>query len=293
MDTIFYNPRRKYIMKLIRTLTVSGKLCLFALAIAIIFSPLFDSPFKSVSVAANETNKTTLYGYKIVNTFSHDPEAFTQGLFLEDGILYESTGLKGKSTVKKIDLKTGKVIKSRNMQDKFFGEGLTIVNDKIIQITWRSKTGFVYDKDSLEILRTFSYKTQGWGITYDGKYLILSDGSDILYFMDPKSFVIVGKLEVYDEKGKVSNLNELEYINGEIYANIWGKELIARIDPKTGHINSWIDLTGILTPEDRKGKEDVLNGIAYNSENNTLLVTGKFWPKIFEIEIIEKNQQKQ
>lgn len=281
-------------MKLIRTLSVSRKLCLFALTFAIIFSPWFDSHLKSVFVAvANETDKTPLYGYKVVNTFSHDPEAFTQGLFLEDGILYESTGLNGKSTVKKIDLKTGKVIKSRNMQDKFFGEGLTIVNDKIIQITWRSKTGFVYNKESLEILRTFSYKTQGWGITYDGKYLILSDGSDILYFMDPKSFVIVGKLEVYDKKGKVSNLNELEYINGEIYANIWGKDLIARINPKTGNVKSWIDLSGLLSETDKIGKEDVLNGIAYNPENNTLLVTGKFWPKIFEIEIIEKNKQKQ
>ncbi len=281
-------------MKLIRTLSAPRKLCLLALAFAIIFSPWFDSPFKSVFVAAaNETDKTTLYGYKIVNTFSHDPESFTQGLFLEDGILYESTGLNGKSAVKKIDLKTGKVIKSRNMQDKFFGEGLTIVNDKIIQITWRSKTGFVYDKDSLEILRTFSYKTQGWGITYDGKYLIISDGSEILYFMDPKSFVVVGKLEIYDDRGKVSKLNELEYIDGEIYANIWGKDLIARINPKTGYVNSWIDLTGILSKEDRKGKEDVLNGIAYNPENNTLLVTGKLWPKIFEIKVIEKNQEKQ
>ncbi|GJM15974.1 MAG: glutaminyl-peptide cyclotransferase [Thermodesulfobacteriota bacterium] len=280
-------------MKLIRALSVSRKLCLLALAFAIIFSPWFDSPFKSVFVAAaNEKDKATLYSYKVVNTFSHDPESFTQGLFLEDGILYESTGLNGKSAVKKIDLKTGKVIQSRNMQDKFFGEGLTIVNDKIFQITWRSKTGFVYDKDSLEILRTFSYKTQGWGITYDGKYLIISDGSEILYFMDPKSFVVVGKLEVYNDNGKVSKLNELEYIDGEIYANIWGKDLIARIDPKTGYVNSWIDLTGILSKEDRKGKEDVLNGIAYNPENNSLLVTGKLWPKIFEIKIIEKNQQK-
>jgi len=281
-------------MKLIRRLSVPRKLCLLAFAFAIIFSSWFDSPFKSVfGASANETDKTTLYGYKVVNTFSHDPESFTQGLFLEDGILYESTGLNGKSAVKKIDLKTGKVIKSRNMQDKFFGEGLTIVNDKIIQITWRSKTGFVYDKDSLEILRTFSYKAQGWGITSDDKYLILSDGSEILYFMDPKSFVVVGKLEIYDDKGKVSKLNELEYIDGEIYANIWGKDLIARINPKTGYVNSWIDLSGILSKEDRKGKEDVLNGIAYNPENNTLLVTGKFWPKIFEIEIIEKNQEKQ
>jgi len=241
------------------------------------------------SVNAQEKSSAPIYGYKIINSFPHNTESFTQGLFLEDGILYESTGLNGKSAVKKIDLKTGKVIKSRNMQDKFFGEGLTIVNDRIIQITWRSKTGFVYDKESLEILRTFSYKTQGWGITYDGKYLIISDGSDILYFMDPKSFVVVGKLEVYDDKGKVVKLNELEFIDGEIYANIWGKDVIARINPKTGYVNSWIDLSGILAKEDRKGEEDVLNGIAYNPENDTLLVTGKFWPKMFEIKVVPKN----
>jgi len=279
-------------MKLSKNLTGILKLPLLILGLGIILSNWdhLSGELYSPSAQAQDKSEIPVYGYKIINTFPHNTESFTQGLFLEDGILYESTGLNGKSSIKKLDLKTGKVLKSRNMQDKFFGEGMTIVDNKIYQLTWRTKTGFVYNKDSLEILRTFSYKTQGWGITYDGKYLILSDGSDVLYFMDPKSFVIVGKLEVYDEKGKVRNLNELEYIDGEIYANIWGKELIARIDPKTGYINSWIDLTGILPPEDRKGKEDVLNGIAYNPVNKTLLVTGKFWPKIFEIEIIAKNQ---
>lgn len=246
----------------------------------------------SLSAMAQDKNETPIYRYKIVNTFPHNIESFTQGLIMDDGVLYESTGLKGRSAIKVVDLETGKVIKSRNMQDKFFGEGMTIVGNKIYQLTWRSKTGFVYDKESLEILRTFSYKTQGWGITYDGKYLIISDGTDTLYLMDPKSFVVVGKLQVYDDNGKVGNLNELEYIDEMIYANIWGKDLIAIIDPKTGYVNSWIDLTGILAKKDRKGKEDVLNGIAYNSENDTLLVTGKFWPKIFEIEIIKNNQQK-
>lgn len=278
-------------MKLIRILYGPIKLSFLVFAFTIISSYWQD--FFSISIymkaVAQDTDNTTLYGYKVINTFPHDREAFTQGLFIQDGILYESTGLTGKSTVKKIDLKTGKVIKSRNMQDKFFGEGLTIVNDKIIQITWRSKTGFVYDKESLEILRTFSYKTQGWGITYDGKYLIISDGSNILYFLDPKSFVEVGKLEVYDSNGKVSKLNELEYINGEIFANVWGKDLIARINPETGYVNSWIDLSGILSKEDKKGKEDVLNGIAYDSESERLLVTGKLWPNIYEIELIPKN----
>jgi len=278
-------------MKQIKNLSELIKVSLLSLALVIIFISWQDSSILPVykNAVADEEDNTTLYTYKVVNTFPHNTESFTQGLYIEDGLLYESTGLNGKSAVKKIDLKTGEVIKSRDMQDKFFGEGLTIVDDKIYQITWRSKTGFVYNKESLDILRTFSYKTQGWGITYDGKNLIISDGSDILYFMDPKSFAIVGKLEVYNKSGKVSKLNELEYINGEIYANIWGKDLIARIDPKTGYVKSWIDLSGILSKEDRKGKEDVLNGIAYNPENNTLLVTGKFWPKLFEIKLVPKN----
>jgi len=278
-------------MKYIRSLSESRNLSFLAFAFAITLISWHDSSKLSIyeDAVAEEAENATLYTYKVVNTFPHNDESFTQGLYIEDGILYESTGLNGKSAVKKIDLKTGKVIKSRDMQDKFFGEGLTVVDDKIFQITWRSKTGFVYDKESLDILRTFSYKTQGWGITYDGKYLIISDGSDILYFMDPKSFVVVGKLEVYDKNGKVTKLNELEHINGEIYANIWGKDLIARIDPKTGYVKSWIDLAGILSKEDRKGKEDVLNGIAYNPENDTLLVTGKFWPKLFEIKVVPHN----
>ena len=278
-------------MKYIRSLSESRNLSFLAFAITITLISWHDSSTLSIykDAVSEEAEKTTLYTYKIVNTFPHNTESFTQGLYIEDGILYESTGLKGKSAVKKIDLKTGKVIKSRNMQDKFFGEGLTIVDGKIYQITWRSKTGFVYDKVSLDILRTFSYKTQGWGITYDGKYLIISDGSDTLYFMDPKSFVVVGKLEVYDKNGKITKLNELEFINGEIYANIWGKDLIARINPKTGYVKSWIDLAGILSKEDRKGKEDVLNGIAYNPENDTLLVTGKFCWKMFDIKVVPKN----
>lgn len=279
-------------MKLYRNPNRILKLTLIILGLGILLSSLgvLLIGLHPYSAQAQNKNEAPVYGYKIVNTFPHNTESFTQGLIMDDGVLYESTGLNGQSAIKIVDLKTGEVIKSRSMQDKFFGEGMTIVDNKIYQLTWRSKTGFVYDKESLEILRTFSYKTQGWGITYDGKYLIISDGSDTLYLMDPNSFVVVGKLQVYDKKAEVSNLNELEYINDKIYANIWGKDLIAIIDPKTGYVDSWIDLTGILSKEDRKGKEDVLNGIAYNSKNKTLLVTGKFWPKIFEIEIVEKDK---
>ncbi len=281
-------------MKRVKNLSVLSKLGILVLGLAISFSiwHLFSNESFPVSTQAEEKSNTPVYGYKVVNSFPHDTESFTQGLIIDNGFLYESTGLNGRSSIKIVNLETGKAIKSHKLADKYFGEGITLVDDKIVQLTWRSKKGFVYDKDSLKLLRTFSYQTQGWGITYDGKYLILSDGSNILYFMDPKSFVVVGKLEVYDDNGEVNKLNELEYINGEIYANIWGKDLIARINPKTGFVSSWIELDGLLSKEDKKKGVDVLNGIAFNPQNGTLLVTGKLWPKIFEIEIIEKNQQK-
>ncbi len=238
---------------------------------------------------ANEKIDTPVFGYKIVNTYPHDTNSFTQGLIFDKGVLYESTGLIGRSAVKIVDLKTGKTLKSHELPDNYFGEGITIIENKIIQLTWRSKTGFVYDKKTLKLIKKFSYQTQGWGITYDGKYLIISDGSAVLYFMDPNTFKVVGTLEVYGDSGKVSKLNELEYINGEIYANIWGIEKIARINSKTGRVTAWIDLSGLLSDQDKKNRVDVLNGIAFNSDKGRLFVTGKLWPKMFEIELVPKN----
>ena len=244
--------------------------------------------FLNLSHAEVKSN-IPVYGYEIVNTYPHNTESFTQGLVFDNGTLYESTGIKGKSQVMIIDLQTGKSIKSHKMPDKYFGEGITIVGNKIIQVTWRSKTGFVYNKNTLELNKTFNYETQGWGITYDGKYLIMSDGTEKLYFMDPDTFKIIGILEVYRDNGKIGKLNELEYVDGEIYANIWGKEKIARIDPKTGRVTAWIDLSGLLNSEDREKRVDVLNGIAYNPENGNFYVTGKLWPKLFEIKVVTKN----
>jgi glutamine cyclotransferase len=238
---------------------------------------------------ANEKIDTPVFGYKIVNTYPHDTNSFTQGLIFDEGVLYESTGLNGRSAVKIVDLETGKTLKSHELPDNYFGEGIAIIENKIIQLTWRSKTGFVYDKKTLKLIKKFSYQTQGWGITYDGKYLIISDGSAVLYFMDPNTFKVVGTLEVYGDNGKVSKLNELEYINGEIYANIWGIEKIARINPKTGRVTAWIDLSGLLSDQDKKNRVDVLNGIAFNSDKGSLFVTGKLWPKLFEIELVPKN----
>ncbi len=227
-----------------------------------------------------------LYTYKIVNTYPHDRNAFTQGLVFEDGILYEGTGLHGQSTLRKVELETGNILRILTLPAQFFGEGVTIHGNKLIQLTWQSNVGFVYDKESFELLREFNYPTEGWGITHDGKRLIMSDGTSTLHFLDPATFQEIGQIEVYDRNGPVTKLNELEYVQGEIYANIWKTDRIARIAPLTGQVMGWIELENILSPEDRNHRVDALNGIAYDAKNDRLFVTGKFWPKIIEIEMI-------
>ncbi len=228
------------------------------------------------------------YGYEIVNTFPHDANAFTQGLIYEDGVLYEGTGEYGYSSIRKVELETGKVMQRYEMPDEYFGEGITIWKDKIVQLTWRSKTGFVYDKETFKLQREFSYKTEGWGITHDGEHLIMSDGSPTLYFLDPETYEVVSKLAVYYGTQLLKNLNELEYINGKIFANIWGTEDIAIINPNTGIVESLIELNGLLDNLVSHHKIDVLNGIAYDAKNKRLFVTGKWWPKLFEIKLVPK-----
>ena len=223
------------------------------------------------------------YTYDVVNVYPLDPNAFTQGLVIEKGVLYEGTGLWSKSTLRRVKLETGEVTQLYSLPSDFFGEGITVFEDKIIQLTWRSKTGFVYDKHSFDLLREFSYTTEGWGITNDGTQLIMSDGTATLYFLDPETFEKVGQVEVHDN-GPVTNLNELEYINGEVYANIWREDKIAIINPKTGQVKGWIDLTGIYTQE-VSDSNDVLNGIAYDAEGDRLFVTGKMWSQLFQIEL--------
>jgi glutamine cyclotransferase len=221
-------------------------------------------------------------GYKIVHTYPHDPDAFTQGLLYYEGFLYEGTGLYGKSSLRKVELTTGKVVQRLDLPAAYFGEGITLWKDKLIQLTWQSRIGFVYDRATFQQLRTFTYSREGWGITHDGKRLIMSDGSSTLYFWDPETFKEIGHLDV-DDKGKsVPDLNELEYIRGEIYANVWQTDRIARISPSTGHVLGWIDLPGLL-PE--RSQDAVLNGIAYDAKQNRLFITGKKWPKLFEIEM--------
>jgi len=227
-----------------------------------------------------------IYGYKVVRAYPHDPDAFTQGLVYQDGFLYEGTGIWGESSLRKVELRTGRILKLYKLPERYFGEGITIWSDKIIQLTWRSKTGFVYDKESFQLLKKFSYPTEGWGIAHDGEKLIMSDGTNALYFWDPETLKEIGRVDVRDRGEPVSLLNELEYINGLLFANVWQTDRIAVIDLKTGRVGAWLDLSGILKPEERTGREDVLNGIAYDSQRDRLFVTGKYWPKLFEIELV-------
>ena len=222
--------------------------------------------------------------FRIVRIYPHDREAFTQGLVYHDGFLYEGTGMEGMSTLRKVDLATGKVLQHIDLPHAYFGEGIVIWKDKVIQLTWKSKIGFVYDLATFKQLRTFTYARQGWGITHDGKRLIMSDGSATLFFWDPETFEEIGRLPVDDNGKPVANLNELEYIRGEIYANVWQSDRIARISPTTGHVVDWIDLLPLRAQAGRP-QQDVLNGIAYDAKQNRLFVTGKNWPKLFEIRL--------
>lgn len=224
-----------------------------------------------------------------MNSYPHDPSAFTQGLVFEEGFIYEGTGVKGQSTLRKVDLQTGDVLLIHELPKKYFGEGITIYGDRIIQLTWRSNIGFVYDKESFRQIDEFSYPTEGWGITHDGDRLILSDGTATLYFMDPDSFEITGQIDVRDDDGSVALLNELEYVLGEVYANVWQTDTIVRIDPQTGRVIGWIDLAGLLDSEESEEPVDVLNGIAYDPSDDRLFVTGKLWPSLFEIDVVPGN----
>jgi glutaminyl-peptide cyclotransferase len=229
------------------------------------------------------------YTYEIINVYPHDPNAFTQGLVIDEGVMYEGTGLYGESSLRHVDLETGDVLQMHELPGEFFGEGITIFSDKIIQLTWQSQTGFIYDKNSFDVIQNFSYSTEGWGITTDGTQLIMSDGTANLYFLDPETLQTTGQVEVLDGTHPVTRLNELEYINGEVYANVWLTNKIAIINPNTGQVTGWIDLTGIYTPE-TSDSNNVLNGIAYDQEGDKLFVTGKRWSQLFQINIIPLEQ---
>jgi glutamine cyclotransferase len=237
------------------------------------------------------TNRTpenavvTRYSYQIVNIYPHDTNAFTQGLIFVDGKLYEGTGQEGQSSLREVELQTGNVLKKVEVPEPYFGEGITLLNGKIYQLTWQHQVGFIYDAQKFEQIGKFNYDGEGWGLTNDGHSLILSDGSNRLRFIDPDSFRVTKTIAVLDEGTPVKKLNELEYVNGEIYANIWHDQRIVTIDPQSGRVTGSIDLTGLLQPGDVHDPEAVLNGIAYDPAGKRLFVTGKLWPRIFEIKI--------
>ena len=234
--------------------------------------------------AAAPVAAAPVHGYEVVRSYPHDAEAFTQGLVYRDGFLYESTGLNGRSSLRKVRLETGQVTQLRSIDAKYFAEGLTDWGNRLLQLTWSTNVGFVYDLSSFEPLRTFSYQGEGWGLTHDRTRLIMSDGTPVLRFLDPATQREAGRLTVRDGDQTVDDLNELEFVKGQVYANVWLTDRIAMIDPATGRVGGWIDLTGLLT-RTAPMADDVLNGIAYDAEGDRLFVTGKLWPRVFEIRL--------
>jgi glutamine cyclotransferase len=239
-------------------------------------------------VNQTQSSQAPVFGYKIINVYPHDRTAFTEGLVYDGKTLYESTGLYDNSTLRQVDLITGRILKLYRLPDELFGEGLTLWADQLIQLTWQSGIGFVYDKKSFNQTRSFSYSREGWGITSDGQRLIMSDGSDTLYFLNPDTFEDTGSIRVMENGNPVNQLNELEYIKGKVYANIYLTSKIAIISPSTGEVTGWIDLQGLVDRENGLGDVDVLNGIAYEADRDLLIVTGKLWPELFEIKIQSK-----
>src|ERR1035438_10088264 len=229
-----------------------------------------------------------VYSYRVISVYPHDTGAFTEGLVYRNGSLYESTGLYGNSSLRRVDLGTGKVLQIYNLPSQYFGEGITVFNNTVIQLTYQNHIGFVYNLGSFGVLKNFSYPDEGWGLTDNGSQLIMSDGSSDLYFLNPQTFQRTGEIAVRDGATPIDDLNELEYINGSVFANLWLTNRIAVINPGSGQVRAWIDLTGIenLTGCHCDLTNDVLNGIAFDSQNNRLFVTGKDWPNLFEIQIL-------
>ena len=241
----------------------------------------FSSDLAKMRAESLEIN----YSYRVINSYPHDPQAFTQGLVYHQGNFYEGTGLYGQSSLRQI-APNGEFLRQIQLPTKYFGEGITILGDKIYQLTWRENVGFVYDLASFELIETFDYPTEGWGLTTDGTWLIMSDGSSKIFYLDPANYTVVKEIQVNSSQGPVELLNELEYIQGLIFANIWLTDQIVMINPDHGQVIGWIDLTGLLEPELReKYTVDVLNGIAYDQDNDRIFVTGKLWPRIYEIEV--------
>jgi glutamine cyclotransferase len=245
-----------------------------------------SADYSESSPARLYDEKTPLYRAEVVAEYPHDVTAFTQGLAFDDGVLYEGTGIRGRSSLREVDLETGTILRMRELDAEYFGEGITILGDRIIQLTWKENTGLVYEKATFQLLTTFDYPSEGWGMTNDGTQLIMSDGSATLRFMDPESYEITRSIQVRDDIRRVHGLNELEYYKGEVLANVWPTNRIARISPQTGRVTGWIQLNGFLGTTDSPVLGKVANGIAYDQENDRLFITGKYWPKLYQIEIV-------
>lgn len=272
MDSLHAKPHwRKYLA--FRPLWLLGLIVIFGSVMALAIEAQFRrSEVKTITA-------------RVIAEFPHDPTAFTQGLVVVDGQMYEGTGKKGESTLRKVDLKTGRVELFVPLEPDLFGEGITVLGDRIYQLTWQNRIGLVYDLKTLRPIKTFRYSGEGWGLTHDGKRLILSDGTSLLRFLDPQTFEVVKRLRVTSSNGPVDKLNELEFVKGEILANIWYQDRIARISAESGEILGWIDLSAIYPARRRATKEEVLNGIAYDESSSRMFVTGKNWPKVYEIEL--------
>ncbi len=259
------------------------------LVLALTMSCLQCQPGTNGVQPATQPNTTPAavpkYGYQIVNIWPHDSNAFTQGLILADGKLLESTGQEGASSLRTVELETGKILKKVDVPEPYFAEGITMLNGKVYQLTWQHQVGFIYDSQSFQRVGEFKYQGEGWGLTTDGQSLILSDGSNRLRFLDPTSFRVTKIINVVDGRIPIDELNELEWVQGEIYANVWHDNRIAIVDPQSGRVKGWIDLTGLIPDGQLPNEEAVLNGIAYDQANDKLFVTGKLWPSLFEIKV--------
>ena len=246
------------------------------LVVLLLMSPLFAQ------------NRTPEYTFQVVHAYPHDAEAFTQGLFIHDGFLYEGTGLNGRSSLRKVNLETGAVVRKVELPAELFGEGIALVGGEIYQLTWQSQVGFVYSLGDFKLVRQFTYPGEGWGLTTNGSELFLSDGTAEIRVLDPQSMKEKRRIKVHDGDTPIDQLNELEWVDGEIYANIWQTNRISRISPQTGKVLGWIDLTGLLSPMYHLEEGAVLNGIAYDAKTRRLFVTGKLWPRLFEIRVVRK-----
>lgn len=248
-------------------------------------------PARAPALARSQASSPSapVLSYRVLHAYPHDPNAFTQGLEYADGILYEGTGLNGHSSIRKVTLDTGRVVQERRVSSKYFGEGITIWKSSLFELTWETGVAFVYDRATFTPLRRFSYAGEGWGLTHDATNLIMSDGTSRLRLLDPATFAERRRISVTDNGEPVRHLNELEYVRGQILANVWLTNRIARIDPGTGRVTGWLDLGGLPRPDEHVSPNAVLNGIAYDAQHDRLFVTGKLWPRLFEIEIEETN----